>query len=207
MLIPTPTQRSFADSNHAFLPRSWQHAVTLLTVAGALALSGCSSPKTHVDGGRVTGRTFSFVNTGSRPAPGFADNRLDVHQAFQTAITRNLVAKGVNRVETGGDLTVAYLIIVGNNVATTALDEYFGYREETQALVEKVHTEQAVKNKSINYFEAGTLVIDLLDTKTSKLLKRSSLKAPVLRNLAPDARAKRIQSLVDQTLSTVRINQ
>ena len=39
-----------------------------------------------------------------------------------------------------------------------------------------------------------------------KLLKRTTIQSPILRNLAPDVRQARIQSFVDQALSGLRIS-
>jgi hypothetical protein len=174
-------------------------------VAAFLCLAGCSSVKTHVDTGPISARTFSFLNTGPRPAPASTDNRTQVHAMIHEAITKNLAAKGVSFVQSGGDITVAYLVIAGNNVATTSLNEYFGYGGDADQLVDKVHTEQAVKGKDRGYFEAGTLVIDLINPKTSKLLKRCSINAPILRNLPADARQSRVQGIVDQALADLKV--
>ena len=175
-------------------------------VAAALAAAGCSSVKTQVDTGPIAARTFSFINTGSRELPASADKRTQVHTMIQQAITRNLAAKGVSRAPSGGDVTVAYLVIAGNNVSTTSLDGYFGYRSDESKLVDKVHQEQAIKSENPNYFEAGTLVIDIINTQTSKLLKRASVQSSILRNVPADVRQARLQSLVDQALGDLRIS-
>ncbi len=176
-----------------------------LIVAGTLALAGCSSVKTHVDTGPIHGRTFSFINVGTREAPSYAESRKLAHTKIQEAITKTLAAKGLNHVSQGGDITVAYLIIVGNNATTMSLNDYFGYTSDASALMDKVHTSEAVKNNERSYFEAGTLVIDMLDSKTSQLLKRRTLQAQILRELPLDAREARLQGLVDQALSDVQI--
>jgi hypothetical protein len=178
---------------------------TVLT-AVVFALTACSSVKTQVGEGPLAARTFSFVSPGPKPVPTYADTRAHVHTMIQSAITKNLGSKGVTRVQSGGDVLVAYLVIAGNNAATTSLNEYFGYQADASALVERVHQEQAVKNTNRDYFEAGTLVIDFVDPKTSKLIRRTSISAPVLRNLPEGEREARIQGIVDQALSGVHIS-
>jgi hypothetical protein len=177
-----------------------------LIVAGALALVGCSTAKTHVDTGPIRARTFSFINTGSREVPVYAA-RKQAHAMVQEAITKNLAAKGVNYVGQGGDITVAYLIIAGNNATTTSLNEYFGYTSDATALMDEVHKSQAVRGNERGYFEAGTLVIDFLDPNTSKVLKRATIHAQILRELPLDERTARTQKLVDEALSDLRIIQ
>src|SRR5262249_54597816 len=94
-------------------PASFVLSTCLL--AAALGLTACSSVKMRIDGGPVHGETFSFLDTGPRTTPSYAEDRSQVHAVFQDAITRNLAAKGLRRVSQGGDVTVGYLIIVGNN--------------------------------------------------------------------------------------------
>ena len=124
---------------------------------------------------------------------------------IQHALIQNLASKGVSYVATGGDITVAYLVVVGNNVSTTSLNSYFGYSDDSEALLQKVHSEQT-NNGDRSYFESGTLVIDFLDPKTSKLLQRRSIQAEVLRNLPAETRSARVQAIVDQALKDVPVS-
>jgi hypothetical protein len=168
----------------------------------AATLAACSSVKTHVDKGSIRARTFSFLNTGSRPAPNYAEERAEAHAMVQQAITKNLAGRGITHVPSGGDITVAYLVIVGNNAVTTSLNSYFGYSEDSSELVNKVHSEQTSSDNR-GYFESGTLVIDIVDPATSKLLQRRSIQAQVLRNLPLENRTERVQAIVDQALKDV----
>jgi hypothetical protein len=178
-----------------------------LFAVGALALAGCSTAKTHVDSGAIHARTFAFINTGTRAVPTYAEKRKQVHAAVQDAITKNLAAKGLSKVDQGGDVIVAYLIIAGNNATTTSLNEYFGYTPDATALVDKAHRSQAMKGDERGYVEAGSLVIDFLDPTTSKVLKRATVQAQILRELPMDERVARLQRLVDQALSDLRVAQ
>ncbi len=176
----------------------------LFLTTGFLALAGCSSTPTKVDSGTIHARTFSFVIPGPRQAPDFADKRQPVHAMIQEAITKNLAARGVAKAAAGGDVTVGYLVIVGNNASTAAISDYFGYGEDASALQDKAQAAYT-SSKNPNYFEAGTLVIDIIDSKTYKLLKRGYATRPILQNLPDDARAARIQEVVDEILRDVRV--
>src|SRR5262245_18089218 len=98
-----------------------------LLATGVLALSGCSSTRTKVDAGPIRARTFSYVNTGIKPAPGYADNGQVIHPMVQGAITKNLSTHGLTQVASGGEITLVYLIITGNNASTGSINDYFGY--------------------------------------------------------------------------------
>ena len=172
---------------------------------GIFAFAAGFVAPTNVSAGTIQARTFSFINPGSKPAPDYADNHKALHATIQKAITRNLEARGLKRVGANGGVTVAYLVITGNNVSTTTLREYFGYRDDGDALhsrAQKIYT----GSKNPNHFEAGTLVIDFIDGKSFKLLERGHATRSLLRNPSSGARSAMIQGVVDEILRNVRIS-
>jgi len=170
----------------------------------ALLFASCSSTPTKVDKGPIKANSFSFVNTANRPQPAYADQRAEVNKIIQEAITANLARFNVPRIASGGDITVAYLIIVGNNATTTSINDYFGYGRDDSAISEIAH-EKYTQNSNPNYFEAGTIVIDIIDSHTNKLLKRGYASRPLLANPTTEARTARIQQAVDEALQNLRI--
>ena len=166
----------------------------------AVILGGCSSTPTNVSTGTIQARTFNFL---SRQAePNYADNRQAVHQSVQRAITKDLAVRGVTRVPSGGDLTVAYLLIKGDNVSTTVNPDYFGYSDDLGHLEDLAHNKR-IAHGARDHFEAGTLLIDIVDGKSSKLLKRGYATRPLAPNLSAGARDARIQEAVDEILRDV----
>jgi PBP1b-binding outer membrane lipoprotein LpoB len=201
MKLPKTTNKQHTTSNMTKFFNDRILGGALLAVA-ALVLTGCSSVPTSENTGPIQAKTFSFINTGTSPA---ANNAAPIHPMIQKAITHTLAGKGLSQMPAGGDVTVAYLIIAGNNTTTTSLNEYFGYGDEATALVEKIHQEQTVDSDRRGHFEEGTLVIDLLNPKTEKLLWRNSVQRDILRNLTPEARAARLQEIVDASLKDLQI--
>ncbi len=67
---------------------------TLGCILLALALAACSSVKSQVDAGPISARTFSFLSTGQRQLPGYAEDRKQAHALIHQAIVNNLAAKG-----------------------------------------------------------------------------------------------------------------
>ena len=175
----------------------------LLLVAGLLTIAVCYTP-TEVSLNRVRARTFTFITR--RPGPPLSndDKLAPVHEMIQTAIARSLVQKGLNQVGAGGDVTIAYLIITGNSAATTSIKDYFEVRDDALAFEDKAQKSYP-RTKNLNYFEAGTLVIDLLDSKTFALLTRRHASRPMLQNPAAEARAARVQEVVDEILHDLRV--
>ena len=170
----------------------------------ALLVAGCSSTPTRVDTGSIHAASFSFVAASPGPPPDFAEKRAQIHAMIQDAINRHLEGKGLTKSASGGDVAVAYLIVVGDNVSTEAISTYFGYGRDTTDLLEKAENAYT-DTKNPNYFQAGTLLIDIIDAKTFKLLKRSYVVRPLLSNPTAEVRAERIQEAVDAVLKDVRI--
>ena len=176
----------------------------LVLTASALALAACSSTKSKVDSGPIRGRTFSFVQPPPQStADRSTDNTQAVHAMVQQAITRNLGNRGITRVPSGGQITVAYLIITGTPGATRRITDYYGSGEQAAALHSKAHRAYT-NNENRDYYEAGTLVIDLIDASNYKLLKRNYASRQILRQ-PENIQAARIQEVVDEILNDLRV--
>jgi uncharacterized protein DUF4136 len=165
-----------------------------------LILGGCSSTPTKVSTGTIQARTFNFVSRQS--GADYSDKREAVHKSVQRAITNNLAGRGVTRVQSGGDITIAYLIIKGDNVSTEAIRDYFGYSDDLGNLHDIAH-DKYMGHGARDHFEAGTLLIDIVDGKSSKLLKRGYATRPISPNLSADALDARIHEAVDEILRDV----
>jgi len=172
------------------------------TIAAALMVVGCKT-STHVDKGPNKATTFRFLQPGPLPEAAFTENRQQVHAIIHQAIANNLAAKGVQAVPSGGDVTVAYLIVVGNNATTSAINDYFGYTADAAALADKAH-KAYTGGAQRNYFEAGTLLIDIVDARTQKVLARNVVTRPILRNPTAEVRQARLQEAVNEALANVR---
>ena len=164
----------------------------LLVAAGTLSLAGYAATPTRVDRGPIKAQTFSFMDTGAKPAVSFADNRPDIHPRIQEAITKSLAAKKLTKVSSGGDVLVGYLVIVSEGASTQAVDDYFGYGMASVDLQDKAHKAFVTGNKNPTPYPAGTLVIDVVDAKSYKLLRRNFVCRPILRQLPTEERVARL---------------
>jgi hypothetical protein len=170
----------------------------------ALLFAGCSSTSTRVDQGPIKANSFSFINVANRPQPDYADQRAEVNKQIQEAITANLARFNVPHVASGGDITVAYLVIIGNNATTRSINDYFGYDRDASAIGEIAH-QKYTQSGNPNYFEAGTIVIDFIDSHSNKLLKRGYASRPLLSNPTTEVRAARIQQAVEEAMQGLSI--
>lgn len=178
----------------------------LLFAVGILTFAGCTTTPTTVNTGTIHARTFSFVKQRANLTSVYADNNENIHRMIQDAITKNLASRGVGRVSANGDIAVPYLLIVGNNVSTKAINEYFGYSGDVTALHAKAHEAYTGTNNP-NHFDAGTLIIDITDGRNFKLLKRGYATRAIASDLSAGARAERIQKAVDTILRDLKISQ
>ncbi len=176
-----------------------------LVMAIGLSLECRASTPTRVDRGPIKAQTFSFMDNTAKPAAAFADNRKEIHPRIQEAITKSLAAKGLTKVSNGADVLVGYLVIVTEGASTTAVDDYFGYGMAAADLQEKAHEAFASGKKNPTPYPAGTLVIDVVDAKNYKLLRRDYVCRPVLRQLPTDQRVARLQEAVDEALKKLRL--
>jgi hypothetical protein len=178
--------------------------LSVCLAASFLGWVGCSSTPTRVDRGPIHAHTFSFIDTGAKPAQ-FADNRAELHPRIQEAITKALAGKGLSKVATGGDVLVGYLVIVSDGVSTTSVDDYFGYGMAATDLQEKAHKAFAIEDKNRSPYPAGTLVIDVVDGKKFQLLRRHYVCRPIMRQLPLDERLARLQEAVDEALQGLQV--
>ena len=190
------------------LQHGWTKLAATAVLAGVIALAGCSSTPstpTKVDNGPIKAATFNFINGGVPVSADFTDNDVQVHMAIQDAITATLAKKGVTKKATGlGGITVAYLIITGNNYSTMSINKYFGYGRDSSGL-QDVATDAYTGTKNPNYFQAGTLVIDIVDNRTHELLRRTHATRPLLRDPSPEVRRANIQEAVNAALASLQI--
>lgn len=180
-----------------------KHIWFLPFVLTGLLIAGCSSTPTRVDKGAVSAHNFNFINGGIALTPPAKIKRDAAHQLIQEAIVKNLAAKGISRSTAQGDVIVGYMVIIGNNVSTEAVTTYFGYGRDADALHNKAQNAYS-GSKNPNEFEAGTLMIDVVDAKTYELIYRDYVVRPILGDATAEARAEYIQEAVDAALKKMR---
>ncbi len=97
-----------------------------------------------------------------------------------------------------------YMVVLGNNVSTEAITTYFGSGRDADLLHDKAQAAYT-SSPNPNTFEAGTLLIDVLDAKTYELLYRNFVVRPVMGQATTAERAGRIQEAVDVALKKLSV--
>ena len=166
----------------------------LLLLAMVTCAFGCSNIRANVD----YDPSVSFANLrtydwrpGGQKAPD--DPRIDnslLETRVHRAVDRELAAKGYQKVTTGEpDFLVGYHAVVEGKVDFRTVGGYYGYRGWGVA----------PQTYAYNYDE-GTLLLDVIQPETMKLLWRGSASSTVRPSASPEQREKQINRAVEKIL-------
>ena len=178
-----------------------------LLAAGALALGGCATEPARYNAGAVKARTFNFVRMSESPNTSDADKQAQLHALIQNAIEKNLASKGLTKVDKDGDVAVLYMILISDGTSTKTINDYYGYDESSNALQDEAHKAFAIDKRNKTAYDAGTLVIDIVDLPQGKVLWRNFVWRPILKDLPTEQREVRLQEAVDEVFKNLRVAQ
>jgi hypothetical protein len=166
--------------------------------AVAVSVPGCAarmSVGSHVAAGLDVGqyRTFDWGPADSLPA---GDPRLEQNPLFQDhvlgSVERRLAGRGLTRaaINDQPDLLVHYHAVVSRRLDVNRIDDDYGYCFDDDCRVRVVEYEQ------------GTLVLDVVDAHTNKVIWRGWAQEAVDSLLKDDDRmARQIDEAVERMLS------
>ena len=199
MILSLVTRRRRVYSDSIMQIPGFSKWITVAAVSAVLL--GCSS----VEMPKGTSKGFTsarFVTEGSKPLPQFAEIEADVNGMIQESI-RSLFNDNGMKFQTAGsetDLAVTYLLIMQNNIGTTAIEDYFGYGRDVEPIISAAHQKWVVKGNNNESFEAGTIVVDVLETTNSNLIYRGYAHGDIKRDITDEERASRIADAVEEAL-------
>jgi len=164
-------------------------------VAAAVIASGCAtamSVSSHVDRNLDFSKYKTF-DWGPADALPTGDARLDGDPFFkdhvQGAVERGLAARGIELASSNPDLVIHYHANITERIDVNKADRAYGYCRASDCPPDTV------------YYEAGTLVLDVMDARTNTLVWRGWAQNSVedeLRN--QDKMAKTIDRAVSEML-------
>lgn len=153
------------------MPAFIRHAVMVTSVAAALVLTaGCAPIRVHAYAER--GVSFHFHTYAWAPEDGgpTGDPRLDNNRFFservRSSVDRELAARGFETSDsTSADLLVHYHATITQEIEIASTDRF-----------------EHCYNCGTSIYDAGTLVIDLVDARTARLVWRGWVEnmAPVI---------------------------
>lgn len=147
---------------------------TALTASGVFALAACSVPMragADFDPAVELGGALTFAWDEPDPLP-TGDARLDANPLFEgrvhTAVERELGARGIRLVEASPRLVVHHHFSVRDRVEVLESDRAAGYA-----------TNEYGQGTQVLQYEEGTLLVDIADAATKKVIWRGWLVADV----------------------------
>ena len=123
-----------------------------------------------------------------------------IHGMIQDSLARQFRAKALAYGSANAELVVAYLVIYQEPGMTTSYTDYFGYGRSADAIQDRAHMRGAVESKRPDYFQRAGIVIDVIDSRTNKLVYRNFTAGDVVRGTSGKTRAARIDAAVAQAL-------
>lgn len=131
----------------------------------------------------------------------FASRDDRANHAIQSALASTFRANGIAVDPNNADLTVGYLVVVQDNATTQLIDDYFGFGRSSMQIAEIAHERGVIRNNRADYYQAGTVVIDIIDNKTGKLVYRDYATRDVTGELSDAQLQARANSAVQQALA------
>lgn len=176
---------------------------TLLRIAAAALAFAAVSCSSKIDMPKGTSRGYTsarLVRADVKKSNAFIDNSAVVDRMIQKALGAEFQAHGMQTGNADAGLVVGYLILVQDNASTLALDDYFGYGRDSSEIADRAHTMGVLKNKRPDVFEAGTIVVDVMDAKTNKLVFRNYATRDVYEGVSASVRQQRVREAVAEAL-------
>ena len=136
----------------------------VLPIAVALALSGCGSSMTvNTDFDRTA--NFSALKTYSWREGTNLPNPL-MHERVLAAVDAQLAAKGLQKVDSGGDVSVTYHAAANETMEmqTFSTGGYYGCWGGCMGTT----------STTVTPVTTGTLIVDIVDTKSNKMMWRGT---------------------------------
>lgn len=135
----------------------------------------------------------------AQPAPSAAIEK-QVHGMIQRSLANQFTSKGITFGKSDAELVVAYLVIYQEPGMTADFRDYFGYGRNVDDISALAHDRGAL-GKRPDYFRQAGIVIDVIDSRTNKLVYRGFSKNDVIKGASDNNRAARIDAAVAEALA------
>ncbi|WP_392341365.1 DUF4136 domain-containing protein [uncultured Shewanella sp.] len=176
---------------------------TLFIAAAVFALSACSTLKSTSDFDPSVSfeqyKTYSWVEKKNEDAGYHLDGLMD--QRVRAAVETQLSQKGISKADKqNADLLVNYITKVDKKINIDTFNSNFGYNPyygPRWGFGGSLHSETTVRE-----YDVGTLMVDLVDNKTGKLIWRGTVADTVREQSTPEERI----NTINQAIGTVMMN-
>jgi len=173
----------------------------MIVVLTAMALSACSSMKTSSDYDPAANfsdvKTYAWVAQKSQDTSYHLDGLMD--QRVRAAVDTQLSLKGVTLSDPQtADILVNYLTKVDKKINVDTFNTHFGYNpyySSPWGMSGSMHTQTTVRE-----YEVGTLILDMVDRETGKLIWRGSVADTIRDQNTPEERVEVVNKAISEML-------
>lgn len=160
-----------------------------------IAVSGCASMQIQTDYDPTTSfsgyRTYSWM-----PTPRTSDPRVSnaiTESRIRGAVDSVLSARGYRKLGSGDvDFLVGYHAAIEDMLDVTTVDRYYGYAWAGGGVW--------ARDVSVRSYDEGTLIIDVADEGSNRLVWRGTARAEVSMTTPTEQRRKKIYEAVSKIL-------
>lgn len=174
-----------------------------LLIAGvcALGLSACSNSIDMPKGNSRGYNSARIVKRAPDSAPIKSSRERAVHNLIHKNIQSQFTSRGLGFNTPDSDLVVAYMVIYQDSSITTSFDEYFGYHRNSEEILNEAHERGVVDGKRPDYFERAGLLVDVIDSKTNKLVFRNISVGDLVHGPSDVQRPEVVRAAVNEALA------
>ncbi|WP_169334292.1 DUF4136 domain-containing protein [Rubritalea marina] len=174
-----------------------------LLLAGlcAFAMASCSNSIDMPKGSSSGYSSARIVKRAPNSQPITDPVEKKVHRLIHSNIQNQFTSRGMGFNSSNSDLVVAYMVIYQDSSTTTSYDEYFGYHRDSTEILDRAHEIGVIKEKNPDYFERAGLLVDIIDSKTNKLVYRNIGVVDVVNSPTEKERANRVSTAVNEAIS------
>ncbi|WP_299793807.1 DUF4136 domain-containing protein [uncultured Shewanella sp.] len=173
----------------------------VMVVVAAMALSACSSMKTSSDYDPAANfsdiKTYAWVEQKNQDTSYHLDGLMD--QRVRAAVESQLSLKGVTQSDPQtADILVNYLTKVDKKINVDTFNTNFGYHPyygSPWGMSGSMHTQTTVRE-----YEVGTLILDMIDRETGKLIWRGSVADTIREKNTPEERVEVVNKAVAEMM-------
>jgi hypothetical protein len=162
-----------------------------------LLASGCSSISTTTDYDPASVRKVDAYRTYAwLPTPQGADPRVYnplVGQRVMDAVDRELASRGYRKVDQNPDFNIGWHGAINQKLDVNTVSSAYGYTWDPWYSPMGPYT-------TVNEYEEGTLILDVVDAPSNKLVWRGTAQAELSENPSEQQRQERTQEAVEKIL-------
>jgi len=180
------------------------YSLTSVMILALLALTGCTTMSSHADWDTSanfrTLETYSWV-PGQQPLTGDPriDNNALLDQRVRQATDTALSSRGYLKTDSNPDFWVSYSAAIEEKISTTTMPSY-GYTTPYIGPYGNVRYDYggawSTGTTSVTSYDEGTLILDIADAKTKRLIWRGTVSDATNPSRSPEKKQQVIDAAV-----------